>query len=457
MGKCSPLWYASAVVYPEGDHYPRAGPVAVAGVSLGYKLLLGLGALGLLWVATSLVTTWIAPASAWGDAAQALLPPTVALVAAGVWVRRVRQRFALVFAAADRLASGAWDEPLAPEVTTRLSDEIDLLLAHLERIRRHTADLLKRVDETGTRVHATSVGLTTTAESFYQDIGSFSATLAGLSRAAQEQSVMAENLQAGMDTIANEAQINRELAETAAADSDRLRETVMGDIRTIESTLAAWEATLDELRRAGEGISAFERTASEISSAVGTIAEIAKRSHVLGLNASLEAARAGDQGEGFAVLAVEIRTLAEDTERRADSIDRILQGFVDQQRSLLRQISDGILRLDEGRQTVGSVRGRMAEFAHTIDAVAMRISRMALAFGTLAERTEHMRQQTAAIHEISQRHAQTTTETVTQTRNEMLVGADQLLHEARNLDRISRDLATWVRRLRVGADVESPA
>jgi methyl-accepting chemotaxis protein len=129
------------------------------------------------------------------------------------------------------------------------------------------------------------------------------------------------------------AESSDESAKNAAATSARIKQNKLL-IETMREYIAQ---RIDEGKRDQERVGEVVRAAHSLESLVQLIREIAKQTNLLALNAAIEAARAGEAGRGFAVVADEVRKLSNET---GDAVNRINQGIVDMANSIESQFKD---------------------------------------------------------------------------------------------------------------------
>lgn len=114
---------------------------------------------------------------------------------------------------------------------------------------------------------------------------------------------------------------NANEAADAANQTDRQSQT---GLVVVNETVKSIEGFAYEIKRAAEVINAVEADSNEIGSILGVIKDIAEQTNLLALNAAIEAARAGEQGRGFAVVADEVRTLASRTQASTEQIQMMI-------------------------------------------------------------------------------------------------------------------------------------
>ncbi|MBD9482523.1 PAS domain-containing methyl-accepting chemotaxis protein [Pseudomonas sp. PDM14] len=177
-------------------------------------------------------------------------------------------------------------------------------------------------------------------------------------------------------------QVNREEEVAAAASiaystSQQTDATAQKGASVVSQTVAVMHRIAQQVQEAAEGIEALDKQSQLISTIIKTISGIAAQTNLLALNAAIEAARAGEQGRGFAVVADEVRQLAGRTSQAAEEIVEVVQknqslaqsavGSMGSSRELAEQglglaneAGEVIVDIQDGAQRVVSAVGQFA-------------------------------------------------------------------------------------------------
>jgi methyl-accepting chemotaxis protein len=238
-------------------------------------------------------------------------------------------------------------------------------------------DTFGQVADTSRQVASASVQLLSTAQQIAtgsQEVASQAGTLATSS----------EEMSATSCDIAHNCQSAAENARCASASaisgSAVVRETIEGMSR-IATQVKETALTVGNLGARSEQIGAI----------VGTIEDIADQTNLLALNAAIEAARAGEQGRGFAVVADEVRALAERTGKATREISAMIQSIQAETKGAVASMEEGVRQVEKGTEASMKSGSALEEILEKIDQVALQINQIATA----------VEQQTATTSEIT--------------------------------------------------------
>jgi methyl-accepting chemotaxis protein len=283
------------------------------------------------------------------------------LVAAGLWGLQVRRRrrseaeravrlqtrLAEMSDALSRVAQG----DLAAELPVEEFDDGDMrgMAASFDSTIGRLRDLLARAQDYGTALSQASVELR--AGAGQQAVA-----------AAEQSSVVAETTATIEELAATAAQIALTSEQVARAAGETLMLTEDGR-RAVTLSVDAMDVVGDRVARITERAVSLGETGREIGRILDVIDDLSERTNLLALNAAIEAARAGEHGAGFAVVAAEVRRLAE----RARASTTQIQGLVTR---IATESGATVLVAEEGQREVDRARAVAHEAAAALDRIA---------------------------------------------------------------------------------------
>lgn len=220
----------------------------------------------------------------------------------------------------------------------------------------------------------------------------------GVERAAKrasEQSEIVASMAAAMEEMTVGVSHVSEQASMVNAVSAESGDLARGGTKAVQELVAGIRNISESVNRSSETIEALGKESEKINLVVNVIKDIADQTNLLALNAAIEAARAGEAGRGFAVVADEVRKLAERTTKSTGEISGIIgvvqQGIhdaVNKMHSGVASVSDGLARASDAGETIERLNESSRKVVDSIEDISLAISEQSSASTEMAKRVE---------------------------------------------------------------------
>ena len=237
-----------------------------------------------------------------------------------------------------------------------------------------------------------------------QDLQQIAKRMTDVSDSIQNQSV---TVAAAADQMVSTTTDIAHNCESAAASSKMCREITNGGVEKVNSAVSNIRLQSEHTKDNAAKIENLARQTNDIGSIVSTIDDIAAQTNLLALNAAIEAARAGEAGRGFAVVADEVRALASRTSSSTQEISRMVKSIQEEAATATSSINDSVANMDIVASDAEQIMTILSDINEHVSAVNTQITQIA----TAAE------EQTAATGEISG-HMQTITQVASDMRED---------------------------------------
>ncbi|MFV0371354.1 MAG: methyl-accepting chemotaxis protein [Azonexus sp.] len=256
-------------------------------------------------------------------------------------------------------------------------NEVHVIGRAFNRMAASMRDLVRGAAETSGQVGAAAHELRDSARSAQETAAQASASASSIAASIEELTV-------SIAQVADHAQLAGNMTGEVDTVTDRGRQVV-------DRTRQNLAQVANEVGESAALIESLGERSKQISSVVGVIREIAEQTNLLALNAAIEAARAGEQGRGFAVVADEVRKLAERTAASTGEISSTIQ-------AILAETAAAVLRMQSVRSNMGESVGQAHSAGESLGEIERRVRETVDVVALIAEGT---REQSMASQEIA--------------------------------------------------------
>jgi methyl-accepting chemotaxis protein len=296
---------------------------------------------------------------------------------------------------AERVAAG----DLSHNLISERRDELGQLQRSMQSMTVGLRELIGGISDGVTQIASAAEQLSAVTEQ----------TSAGVNSQKVETDQVATAMNEMAATVQEVARNAEEASEAAVAADQQARE---GD-KVVGEAIAQIERLASEVGNSTEAMGHLKRESDKIGSVLDVIKSVAQQTNLLALNAAIEAARAGEAGRGFAVVADEVRSLAQRTQKSTEEIEELIvglqsgtqqvatimdnsRGLTDSSVELTRRAGNALENITRTVSAIQAMNQQIATAAEQQSAVAEEINRSVLNVRDVSEQTSAASEETAA-------------------------------------------------------------
>lgn len=315
------------------------------------------------------------------------------------------------------------DGDLTISLNVEKDDEIGKLYMGFNKAVQNIKAMLIKVSE--------SVAATASAST------EISSSVEEMSAGAQEQSAQTAEVASAIEEMTKTILETTKNSSIAADSAKNSGSTAKEGGKVVAETIAGMNRIAEVVKKSAETVQALGKSSDEIGEIVQVIDDIADQTNLLALNAAIEAARAGEQGRGFAVVADEVRKLAERTTKATKEIAGMIKQIQKDTSGAVESMSKGTEEVEKGKALTDKAGESLKEIILGAEKVVDVITQVAAA----------SEEQSATSEEISKN-----IEGINNVARETTVGIQQIALASEDLSRLTVNLQALISKFKVDND-----
>jgi methyl-accepting chemotaxis protein len=233
-------------------------------------------------------------------------------------------------------------------------------------------------------------------------------------------------------------------AASVAATSHQTKTLAENGVLAVQDTIASMVEIQEVVSQATGSVQELSELGYRIGAVVQTIDEIADQTNLLALNAAIEAARAGEHGLGFAVVAVEVRKLAERSQRETKGIAELIRLVQDGTQRAVQAMETGATRVDQGSLRATQAGRALSEILAAVQATVTQVGDIAASAQVMSDDAHRVRQSIGTIHDVVQDN--------TTVADDMAVRARDVMEAIRSIASVAEEQHAATEEVTAGAE-----
>ena len=303
------------------------------------------------------------------QAISAVLGLAAGVIFGGIFSRSIVRRLNSLSNVAKEISRG----DLSKEIPLLSQDEIRDLEEAFAMMVNDLRDIISEIKEGSSRIEETGRDLSGLIDKVLANSREIDESALSIAKGSEKQTLIVQKTFLVIDKSLEEMdEAARQSAQTASKANDALVKTETGEA-SARDTLSYLEDVLKQMVENAEPIYRLSNKVEKIKMVMGVMEELSQKTDLLSLNASIEATRAGEMGKGFALVANEIRNMAENSKQSSQEIRRIVDDIFEDNKAALTSLRKSEDHIAKGREIIHGIVGTFGEMLSGVKDISTEV------------------------------------------------------------------------------------
>ncbi|WP_442893537.1 methyl-accepting chemotaxis protein [Bacillus sp. 2205SS5-2] len=255
---------------------------------------------------------------------------------------------------------------LLKDVNNKNKDEIYGLYQSMNKMTESLDEMIQGIRSVSGNVEKQSEVLGRASNELYLGSSQIAITMDEMATGSESQASLSTNLAENIQEFTTLINQSKEQGKLIYQSSSNVERNVMVGTGLMNDSINKMESIYQIVNQSVQKVQTLESQTNEVTSLITLISQIADQTNLLALNAAIEAARAGEQGKGFAVVADEVRKLAESVSSSVKSIHSIVNNVKNNSNEMVHILNEGLNVVETGRENLNETGVAFKDISDTV-------------------------------------------------------------------------------------------
>lgn len=351
----------------------------------------------------------------------------------------------------ERLMDIASGDLTKTPLVARRKDEIGILITTTNDMQQDLQNVISEIHLASSTLSSQSEQLSQSAEQVKVGSEQIATTMQELANGTEVQATSASDISQMMDGFTQAIQNSDDSSKAIVKDSQQVTLGAEDGQRLMELSVNKMQDIDAIVKASVQRVQGLDDKTNEITSLVEVIQSIADQTNLLALNAAIEAARAGEQGKGFAVVADEVRKLAEQVSHSVGEITDIVVAIQEESHSVVTTLEKGYKEVIEGTEQVQQTGEKFKEITKGIHAMVEKVTHISQNLSQVSNNSQQINASVQEIASVSEESAAGVEETAASA-EESVSSMEEVVASSQHLAVIATNLENAVSKFRTESE-----